>query len=355
MGYVVAHAIALQGVVASTFNGDPKMIASFREAVAATLSVPETDVLHILASDDNNRRRRLPNRRVLPDDDDEGSSGNAGSAGSSSGCRVTYDVQVASNSDAPAEEKASMEAQMTTKMADSAVFTSHLQTKMRANGVVSTSPDAISTDTTATSPSVVVPFDKTCGKKVAGGSVVACGGAGLKAKAGTTPCSSCIDDGTECCTAAGTSTTDTTTNTVDGGGGGGAGPNENQDDNNQDKDVSASSPTIDDNLLSPALIAIVVVAVAGVLGAVVFVVLRANRHNKGGSTKLKEEQNDIELSHLPTQKEYSNPMEKDGKKAWTTHKDDDGNAYYEDQESGRTTWTQRNSDGVAVALDSSGN
>ena len=59
--------------------------------------------------------------------------------------------------------------------------------------------------------------------------------------------------------------------------------------------------------------------------------------------------------------EYNNPMDQEhksqttegGKMVWKTHQTDEGGKYYEDTESGRTTWTSRDSSGVALTLQSS--
>ena len=64
--FVVHHEIILKGVSASVFNGDIAIIKSFREAVAITLSVPESDIINIKARDEQGRRQRIlfTNRRL---------------------------------------------------------------------------------------------------------------------------------------------------------------------------------------------------------------------------------------------------------------------------------------------------
>ena len=117
--YLVHHNILMQGISASTFNGDELMMESFRQTVALVIGVSETDIVHILAR--ASKRRRL----------------------SDANCDVGYDVKVASKA-----EQTTMKQQMNTKMKDSVKFTTQLQTQMEDNHVVSVSSNSISADTT---------------------------------------------------------------------------------------------------------------------------------------------------------------------------------------------------------------
>ena len=119
--YSVTHRIVLEGVAAETFNGDPKLVQSFRDAVAQTLDVPASDVLHI---------RALPARRRFLAGDVR--------------CTVEYDVRVASSADMNA-----MQAKMTTTFASSDGFTAHLKSNMVSNQVTSMKPDDVVADTSA--------------------------------------------------------------------------------------------------------------------------------------------------------------------------------------------------------------
>jgi len=81
--------------------------------------VPETDIIHVLASD--SKRRRLSDAK----------------------CDVAYDVKVKSEA-----EEDTMKKQMNTKMENSTAFTTKLQTRMEANNVVSVPSNSITADTT---------------------------------------------------------------------------------------------------------------------------------------------------------------------------------------------------------------
>ena len=117
--YLVHHNILMQGISASTFNDDTLMVESFRQAVAIVVGVPETDIIHVLASD--SKRRRLSDAK----------------------CDVAYDVKVKSEA-----EEDTMKKQMNTKMENSTAFTTKLQTRMEANNVVSVPSNSITADTT---------------------------------------------------------------------------------------------------------------------------------------------------------------------------------------------------------------
>ena len=127
--YVVHHIILLQGISAGTFNEDPSMIKSFRQAIATLLKVLESDILNIVASEkeDTPRRRQLSRRRL-----------------ESPSCSVSYDIRTGTE-----EEMETVSTQMTTAFADSDTFTTELQASMVANNIDSVSPGAISSDTTA--------------------------------------------------------------------------------------------------------------------------------------------------------------------------------------------------------------
>jgi len=126
---VVHHIILLQGISAGTFNEDPSMIKSFRQAIATLLKVLESDILNIVASEKDDTRRRLQqSRRRLE----------------SPSCSVSYDIRTESE-----EEMETVSTQMTTTFADSDTFTTELQSSMVANNIDSVSPEAISSDTTA--------------------------------------------------------------------------------------------------------------------------------------------------------------------------------------------------------------
>ena len=109
----------MQGISASTFNGDTLMVESFRQAVALVVGVPDTDIIHVLASD--SKRRRLSDAK----------------------CDVAYDVKVKSEA-----EEDTMKKQMNTKMENSTAFTTKLQTRMEVNNVVSVPSNSITADTT---------------------------------------------------------------------------------------------------------------------------------------------------------------------------------------------------------------
>ena len=123
------HDILMQGISATTFNGDTLMVESFRQAVAGVVGVPESDIIHILASDSKGRRL------------------------SDAKCDVAYDVRVKSEA-----EKDTMKKQMNTKMANSAAFTTKLQTRMEANNVVSVPSNSISADS-STNKATAAPED----------------------------------------------------------------------------------------------------------------------------------------------------------------------------------------------------
>ena len=94
---------------------------------------------------------------------------------------------------------------------------------------------------------------------------------------------------------------------------------------------------------------------------VVFYVYRKKLQAPGRHMSLQEEvhfnlDGDVELSTTArSTMQYTNPLDQqnkfqttDGTKmAWKTHQTEDNTTYYEDAQSGRTTWTARDSSGIA--------
>jgi hypothetical protein len=92
---------------------------------------------------------------------------------------------------------------------------------------------------------------------------------------------------------------------------------------------------------------------------VAFFVYRKKRQAPGRHVSLQEEvhfnlDGDVQLSTRSTM-QYTNPLDQQNKfqttdgtrMAWKTHQTEDNATYYEDVQSGRTTWTARDSSGIA--------
>jgi len=59
----VSHTIVLQGISATEFNSDPSILKSFREAVAASLSISPENVINVKATSSSRRRLNIINRK----------------------------------------------------------------------------------------------------------------------------------------------------------------------------------------------------------------------------------------------------------------------------------------------------
>jgi hypothetical protein len=121
--FAVTHSIILGGISAADFNKDFKIIRSFQESVANTLSVAVSKVINIKASAAS--RRQLSERELV-----------------ASSCEISYDVVVVSES-----EMKSMSSKMASEFSDNSKFTDKMKSAMKTNGVTSVSQDDFEADT----------------------------------------------------------------------------------------------------------------------------------------------------------------------------------------------------------------
>ena len=132
--FSVAHSITLEGISATEFMADAKIVSSFRNTVATTLGVKADKIINIKAK---SKRRQLFGRELAA------AYQLFGRELAETGCSVDYEVVV---EDETAMNK--MSATVQEEMSDSSAFTTELVATMETNGVTSVTPSAIKADTT---------------------------------------------------------------------------------------------------------------------------------------------------------------------------------------------------------------
>ena len=132
--FSVAHSITLEGISATEFMADAKIISSFQNTVATTLGVKADKIINIKAK---SKRRQLFGRELAA------AYQLFGRELAETGCSVDYEVVV---EDETAMKK--MSATVKEEMSDSSAFTTELVATMKKNEVTSVTPSAIKADTT---------------------------------------------------------------------------------------------------------------------------------------------------------------------------------------------------------------
>ena len=62
--YAVSHVVALQGIDAPTFNGDPNMILAFQETISESLGLALSAVVNIIADTLQNRPEKTAEQKL---------------------------------------------------------------------------------------------------------------------------------------------------------------------------------------------------------------------------------------------------------------------------------------------------